>query len=72
MTPAEAIEYFGDRRAVAQVCKISEQAVSKWRRLGFIPYDKQCLLQVESERAPRKRRKRLVASWHDIPDKRAA
>lgn len=73
MVPQQAIDYFGSRGELAQVCAVTETAVGYWVKQGWIPYDKQCQIQVESERAPKKGKKRIVASWHDIPaDKRRA
>lgn len=74
MTPIQAISFFEGRAGLASVCKVTETAVHYWVRQGFIPYDKQCLIQVEAERLPRRKSKgRLQASWHDIPaEKRPA
>lgn len=72
VTPEQAIEFFGSRSDVADVCAVTPTAVYHWVSQGWIPYDKQCLLQVEAERAPTKRgRRRIVASRHDIPKKAA-
>jgi hypothetical protein len=70
MTPTQAIEYFGSRTAVAEICNISETAVGYWVKQGWIHYDKQCLLEVEARRAPRKGKLRPVASWLDVPEER--
>lgn len=71
VTPFQAIEYFGSRSELATVCDVTDTAVYHWVTQGWIPYDKQCLIQVEAERAPRKSsRRRIVASWHDVPEER--
>lgn len=73
MTPMQAIDFFGDRNKVATVCDVTKTAVYYWVKQGWIPYDKQCLLQVEADRLPQKlRKRRIVASKHDLPAKRAA
>lgn len=70
MTPQQAIDYFGSRAEVARVCGITETAVGYWVKQGWIHYDKQCLLQVEAERNPRKGKRRIVASESDIPEEK--
>lgn len=70
--PSQAIDYFGTRADVSAVCQVTETAVYHWVKQGWIPYDKQCLLQVESERNPKKGKRRIVASRSDIPQERAA
>lgn len=73
MVPQQAVAFFGSRGELAKVCDVTETAVGYWVKQGWIPYDKQCLIQVEAERAPRKGKTRLVASWHDVPgEKRRA
>ena len=48
MTPNQAIKFHGSRAALASVCDVTVQAVYRWVRFGAIPYDKQCLIQVEA------------------------
>lgn len=55
MTNDQAISIFGSRKAIAEVCDVTETAVSYWFKNGGIPYDKQCLLQVEAERQGKRR-----------------
>lgn len=71
MLPDEAIEFFGSRNALAEVCDVSPTAVHHWVRKGWIPYDKQCLIQLEAGRVRTKKR-RPVASKKDIPEVREA
>jgi len=69
MTPSQPIDYFGSRNEVARICNVTKTAVYYWVKQGWIPYDKQCQIQVEAERLPKKKGKRLpVASKYDIPD----
>lgn len=73
VTPSQALNFFGDRDRIRVLCKVTRTAVYHWIKQGWIPYDKQCLLQVEAERMPRRNGKRCpVASWHDIPAERRA
>lgn len=71
VTPSQAIDYFGTRTDVATVADVTETAVYHWVKQGWIPYDKQCLLQIESERKPMNGKRRIVAKRHDIPAKAA-
>lgn len=68
MTPTEAIDFFGSRTELAAVCDVSQTAVHHWVRKGWIPYDKQCLIQLEAEKLKRRRGRGVpVASRSDIP-----
>jgi hypothetical protein len=67
MTPQDAIEYFGSRKELQKVCRVTPTAIHHWVKQGWIPYDKQCLLQIEAERSPRKRGRRIVATRSDLP-----
>ena len=64
VTNDQVLSAFGSRAAVAEACDVTKAAVSLWFKRGGIPYDKQCLLQVESER---RKLKRLVARWEHDP-----
>ena len=68
MTPQDAITFFGSRKQVAQVCRVTDTAIHHWVKQGWIPYDKQCLLQIEAERSGKKGR-RLIATRSDMPQK---
>jgi len=48
MTPAQAIEYYCSRGALAKACGVTEAAVYLWVKRGAIPYDRQCQIQVDS------------------------
>lgn len=65
VTPTQAVDFFETRGKLARICNVTEAAVSHWMKQGWLPYDKQCLVQVESERSTKKGR--LVASWQDVP-----
>ena len=69
MYPIQAAEFFGSRKALAEVCGVSQTAVYHWFKQGWIPYDKQCLLQVEADRT--KRSHALIARKKHA-DKKAA
>lgn len=56
MYPLQAAEFFGSRKALAEVCGVSQTAVYHWFKQGSIPFDKQCLIQIEADRAGRKHR----------------
>lgn len=68
VTPNQAINFFGDRNELAKICNVTPTAVHHWVKQGWMPYDKQCLVQVESERSSKKGR--LVASWMDVPSEK--
>src|SRR5260221_12044635 len=74
MTPQQAIDFFGGRGRLAAALGVTDTAVGQWVRQGWIYYDRQCQIQVESERLPAEERvgkRRLVASQEDIlEDKR--
>jgi hypothetical protein len=55
MKPSDPIRFFGSATAVARLCEVSTAAVSNWGRRGWIPYDKQCLLELEASRVGKKR-----------------
>jgi DNA-binding transcriptional regulator YdaS (Cro superfamily) len=55
VTNDQALSIFGSRKAIAEVCDVTESAVAQWFKHGGIPYDKQCLLQVEAERVGKRR-----------------
>lgn len=63
MTNEQAISAFGSRVAIAAVCDVTPTAVAYWIKNGGIPYDKQCLLQVEAER--RGKRRIVAKKVHD-------
>lgn len=63
MTNEQALAAFGSQGAIADVCGITTTAVYYWFKNGGIPYDKQCLLQVEAER--RKLRRLIASRKHD-------
>lgn len=71
MKPQEALAFFGMRTKIAEICNITPTAVGHWFKQGWIHYDKQCVLEVESLKIPRKDRAGrvpLVASWDDVPE----
>ena len=68
MKPSQAVDFFGDRTELARICNVTATAVHHWIKQGWMPYDKQCLVQVESERSTKNGR--LVASWHDVPEEK--
>jgi DNA-binding transcriptional regulator YdaS (Cro superfamily) len=71
MTPQQPIDFFGSRTKLAVALGVTETAVGQWVRQGWIPYDRQCHIQVESKRLPAKDRagkEPLFASWDDIPE----
>lgn len=83
MTPQQAIDHYGSRGALATSCDVTEAAIYLWVKQGFIPYDKQCQIQVDTQRwhgVPSENRaahlraapglKPLTASWADIPEER--
>lgn len=55
MKPSEPIEFFGSVNALAVVCDVTDAAVYKWLRQGWIPYDKQCLIQLEAAKVKGKK-----------------
>lgn len=63
MTNDQAMAAFGGLQAVASACDVTPTAVYYWIKNGGIPYDKQCLLQVEAER--RKLRRIIARKEHD-------
>lgn len=69
MTPQQAIDYYGSRRALADTCDVTEAAIYLWVKQGFIPYDKQCQIQVDTQRSA-SGKKPLTASWYDVPEER--
>lgn len=44
----EALAHYGSQAAIARACEISDAAVHQWFKQGFIPYPRQCELQIES------------------------
>lgn len=71
MKPQEALDFFGTKAEIAKLCNITDTAVGHWFKQGWIHYDKQCVLAVESQRIPRKDRAGrvpLIASWDDVPE----
>lgn len=71
MTPQQAIDFFGTRGKLADFLGVTETAVGHWVKQGWIYYDRQCQIQVESKRLPLKERagkEPLIASWDDIPE----
>ena len=71
MTPTQALDFFGSRRELAEVCEVTVTAVHHWVRKGWIPYDKQCLIQLEAQR--KKNAKGVpMARRQDVPERKAA
>lgn len=83
MTPQQAIDHYGSRGALATSCDVTEAAIYLWVKQGFIPYDKQCQIQIDTQRwsaLPAGKRpphlrespgtKALSASWYDVPEER--
>lgn len=71
MRPQQAIDFFGNRGVLAGALGVTETAVGQWVRQGWIPYDRQCHIQIESKRLPAKERagkEPLIASWDDVPE----
>lgn len=64
VTNEQALAVFGSRAAIAEACDVTPTAVSYWIKKGGIPYDKQCLLQVEAER---RNKRRIVANRKHDP-----
>lgn len=73
MKPQQAIDFFGTRTKLATALGVTDTAVGQWVKQGWIYYERQCQIQVESEKllpedhvgkAP------LVASWDDIPEEK--
>lgn len=48
MRPLEAVEYYGSQAAMARRLDVSDSAVGQWVRQGFIPFDRQCQIQIDS------------------------
>lgn len=67
MTPQQPIKVFGSKDKVAEICDITPTGVSMWAKRGGIPYDKQCLLEVE---ARRRGKRGLLADKRHAPKKR--
>lgn len=44
----ELRQHYGNWTQVSLQLKISYSALTYWRNQGFIPYDKQCLIEVET------------------------
>lgn len=55
MKPSDPISFFGGVTAVAEVVGVTTAAVCNWVRRGWIPYDKQCLLELEAAKSGKKR-----------------
>lgn len=74
MRPQEPIDFFGGRLALGKVLGVTDTAVGYWVKQGWIPYDRQCQIQVESQKPEHaKGREPLVASQEDVPhDRRVA
>lgn len=64
MTNDQALAAFGSREGIANACDVTPTAVHYWIKKGGIPYDKQCLLQVEAER---RKLRRIIARKQDDP-----
>jgi len=45
----DVIKHFGSGRAVAFAIKTSPQAISHWRKTGYIPFAKQLLIEKLTE-----------------------
>lgn len=71
MKPQQAIDFFDGRGVLAKALGVTDTAVGQWVRQGWIAYDRQCQIQVESEKPEHaKGRAPLVASWDDVPEER--
>lgn len=58
---------------LATTLGVTDTAIGQWVKQGWIYYDRQCQIQVESEKLPAEERagkEPLVASWDDIPEER--
>lgn len=71
VTPDQAIDFFGSRSEVAGVCNVTPTAVYHWIRQGRIPYDKQCLIELEARRS-RKRGRRVPIARREHAEASAA
>jgi hypothetical protein len=71
MRPQPAIEFFGSRGELAGVLGVTDTTIGYWVKRDWIPYDRQCQIQVESQKPEyAKGRAPLVASWDDVPEDR--
>lgn len=71
MRPQEAIDFFGGRGDLARVLGVTGTAVGYWVKQGWIQYDRQCQIQIESQKPEHaKGRKPLIASQKDVPQER--
>lgn len=48
MTPDQAVAHYKTRGALAKACDVTEAAIYLWVKQGFIPYDRQCQIQVDT------------------------
>lgn len=46
MTPQEAIDFFGGGSKLAKAIRTTPAAPSLWKKAGYIPYVRQCQIQV--------------------------
>lgn len=70
MKPQQAIDFFGTRTKLATALGVTDTAVGQWVKQGWIYYERQCQIQVESEKLPLEGKEPLVASWDDIPEEK--
>lgn len=63
MTPQQAIDHYRTQAAMARALDVTDAAVYLWVKNGFIHYDKQCQIQVETGG-------KLQASWLDVPEEK--
>ena len=48
MTPEQAVEHYGSQANLARAVQLTDAAVYIWVKQGFIPYDRQCQIQIDS------------------------
>ena len=74
MTPQQAVAFFRSRSALAKACKVTLAAVYNWHQRGWIPFDRQCEIQLAAQaEAVRRRRKTFpLASREDVKVRQAA
>lgn len=68
MKPRQLLDYVDDKgmslQEVAKRLKVTSAAIYFWGKQGWIPYDRQCHIQLELPRSG------LKASWDDVPASR--
>lgn len=73
MKPQQAIDFFGTRTKLAAALGVTDTAIGQWVKQGWIYYERQCQIQVESEKLlleDREGKATLIASWDDIPEEK--